>query len=178
MQFLPIFQPTPSQFPSRGPWTAFNPVNLLSMAPNDAESPFCQLVSPVLAVSPSSSLCPSSLLTAGAWEDQKSLTWYKHYLAAARNISVLPTLLSYKIQNTTPYQQNGNKINCINRNKINRLLPPAPVMMIPPPVTRQGLPTSYSHHWPQMLMYETKQWNTELSNLEMLTSCLYLGAAI
>lgn len=40
MQFLPTFQPMPRQFPSHGPWTASNPVNLLSMAPSDTESPF------------------------------------------------------------------------------------------------------------------------------------------
>lgn len=102
MQFLPAFQPMPRHFPSHGPWTASNPVNLLSMAPSDTESPFGQLGSPVLALSPPSSSCPSSLLTGGVQKAQKLLTWCKYYLAATKFISVLPTLFSYKIQNTTP----------------------------------------------------------------------------
>ena len=100
-QLVPEQRSPPGQLP---------PVYILVMTSHGMQYPFGQLGSAALAVSPPSFLCPSSLLAGWAREAEKSLTWYKHYLATTENISVLSPFFSCWTQNITLYQLLGRKL--------------------------------------------------------------------
>ena len=59
---------------------------------------------PLASLGQLSWLCHLPTPCGWAWEAEKSLIWYKHYLATTENISVLSTLFSNWIQNLTLYQ--------------------------------------------------------------------------
>ena len=80
------------------------PAHILGMTSHGREYPFGHFGSAALAVSSPNFLCPSSLLAGWAWEAEKPLTWYKHYLATTENMSVLSTFFSYWTQKITLYQ--------------------------------------------------------------------------